>query len=112
MRIQLLVLFVVVLMASAIARMETSAGGWSPIKDINDPHVIVIANFAVTEYNKHTGANLKLDKLIKGESQVASGIYYDLILSAGDGSHSNIYKALVWEKTWQHNLISFVPANN
>jgi len=55
---------------------------------------------------------LKLDKLIKGESQVASGIYYDLILSAGDGSHSNIYKALVWEKTWQHNLISFVPANN
>ncbi|XP_027332122.1 cysteine proteinase inhibitor 5-like [Abrus precatorius] len=106
--------YLVVLFASAVA-MNAAAmrfGGWSPIKNINDPHVTEIANFAVTEYVKRSGAKLKLEKVIKGDTQVVAGINYRLVLAANDGSSSNNYEAVVWEK-WEHfrNLTSFTPVH-
>ncbi|CAL0334564.1 unnamed protein product [Lupinus luteus] len=85
-------------------------GGWTPIKNINDHHVQEIAEFAVTEHNKQSGANLKLESVVKGESQVVSGTNYRLVLAASDGSAAaKNYKAVVYEKPWQkfRNLTSF-----
>ncbi|KAH1055594.1 hypothetical protein J1N35_033659 [Gossypium stocksii] len=91
------------------ARIDALAGGWAPIKDIKDPHVTEIAEFAVNEHSKQSKVSLKLDKVVKGETQVVSGINYKLILNAKDGSAVNTYEAVVWEKAWLHfrNLTSF-----
>ncbi|TYI23701.1 hypothetical protein ES332_A06G183000v1 [Gossypium tomentosum] len=71
------------------ARKDALDGGWTPIKDIKDPHVTEIA--------------------VKSETQVVSGINYKLVLKAKDGSAVNTYEAVVWEKAWLHfrNLTSF-----
>jgi cystatin-C len=86
-------------------------GGWSPINNISDPYVTGIANYAVTEYDKRSGAKLKFEKVIKGESQVVAGTNYRLTLSAANGSASNNYEAFVWEREWENlrNLTSFEP---
>jgi len=87
------------------------SGGWSPIKNIDDPHVKEIADYAVTEYAKQSGHKLKLEKVLKGETQAVAGVNYRLTLAATDGSSSKNYEAIVWEKVWQHfrNLTSFTP---
>lgn len=86
-------------------------GGWTPIKNITDPHVTEIANFSVTEYDKQSGAKLTLERVIKGETQVVAGMNYRLVLAAKDESATKNYEAVVWEKTWEHfrNLTSFKP---
>ncbi|CAK8564449.1 unnamed protein product [Lathyrus sativus] len=115
MKFQTLILLILLLIASASSRKlpSPSVGGYTPIEDINDPHVIEIANFAVNQYDKQSGAKLKLNKVIKGESQVVAGTNYHLTLSAGEGSVSKIYEAVVYEKLWLHfrNLTSFEPAH-
>ncbi|KAF1882014.1 hypothetical protein Lal_00038657 [Lupinus albus] len=87
-------------------------GGWAAINDINDTHVKEIADFAVIEHNKQSGDNLKLESIIKGETQVVSGTNYRLVLTASDGSAAKKYVAAVFEKPWEHyrNLTSFDPA--
>ncbi|KAF1895344.1 hypothetical protein Lal_00043990 [Lupinus albus] len=87
-------------------------GGWTPIENINDPHVKEIADFAVTEHNKESGTKLKLESVVKGESQVVSGTNYRLVLVASDGSTAKNYQAVVYEKPWQHyrKLTSFEVA--
>ncbi|BAT77323.1 hypothetical protein LR48_Vigan01g324600 [Vigna angularis] len=109
--LQCLILLMFVLFASAVARKDNMSGGWSPITNINDPHVKEIADYAVTEYVKRSGHKLKLEKVLKGEIQVVAGLNYRLTLAAADGSSSNNYEAIVWEKAWQHfrNLTSFTP---
>ncbi|CAL0301102.1 unnamed protein product [Lupinus luteus] len=47
-------------------------GGWTPIKNINDPHVKEIANFAVTEHNKQSRDKLKLGSISKEFSNLVS----------------------------------------
>ncbi|CAL5199589.1 unnamed protein product [Lathyrus oleraceus] len=115
MKFQTLILLTLLLVAYASARKLSTppVGGYTPIEDINDPHVIEIANFAVTQYDKQSGAKLKFNKVIKGESQVVAGTNYHLTLSAGEGSVSKIYEAVVYEKLWLHfrNLTSFEPVH-
>ncbi|KAE8708932.1 Cysteine proteinase inhibitor 1 [Hibiscus syriacus] len=91
------------------ARKANLPGGWSPIEDITDPHVTEIAKFAVSEYNKHSKTSLELEKVVKGESQVVSGMNYRLVLKAKDGTAVKTYQAVVWEKEWQNfkSLTSF-----
>ncbi|KAJ9184648.1 hypothetical protein P3X46_004352 [Hevea brasiliensis] len=86
-------------------------GGWQPIKNLKDPHVVEIGQFAVEEYNKRSNAHLTLVKLVKGEQQVVSGMNYRLILAVKEGKASKKYEAVVWEKTWENfrNLTSFEP---
>ena len=85
------------------------AGGWRPIKDVNDPHVKEIGQYAISEHNKKAKSDLQFDHVVRGESQVVAGINYRLVIAAKDGSVSNNYEAVVWEKAWEgyRNLTSF-----
>ncbi|RRT32120.1 hypothetical protein B296_00051058 [Ensete ventricosum] len=87
-------------------------GGWATIKDLKDPHVREIAEFAVSEHNKLEKTNLTLRKVEGGEIQVVEGMNYKLVLEAKDDGAGMVseYKAVVWEKTWKHyrKLTSFV----
>jgi len=106
MRFQSLGLLLLVLLAF-VARIQAIEGGYSPIVNINDPHVIEIANFAVTEYDKKSGATLKFEKIIKGESQIVQGTNYRLTFSANIGSLSKVYEAIVYENKSTRKLTSF-----
>ena len=72
MRHHCLLLLSLVLVSYAARRSESALGGWSPIKDVNDSHVAEIANYAVSEYDKRSGAKLTLVKVSKGETQVGN----------------------------------------
>jgi hypothetical protein len=104
MRFQSLVLILVVLFAS-------TATNQANFVDVNDPHVIEVATFAVTEYNnQHTEAKLVFEKVISGVSNVAdNGTRYSLTLSANNnGSASNNYDTIVLEKSSENfSLIAF-----
>jgi cystatin-C len=114
MKFQSLVLFLLVLLVS-MAKNQAKPGGYTPIKDINDPHVIEIAKFAITEHNKRVKTELHFTKVISGESQVVAGINYRLTLSAryGSSSKSDPYVAVVYDRPQQHlrNLTYFIPIN-
>ncbi|CAN7043947.1 unnamed protein product [Brassica rapa subsp. trilocularis] len=62
-----------------------SVGGWSPISDVKDPHVVEIGVFAVSEYDKQSKSGLKFVTVVSGESQVTAGTNYRLIVTV-DGS--------------------------
>jgi cystatin-C len=102
-------------MAFVGAREEILDGAPSRIENLNDPHVIEIAKFAVTEFNKQIGAKLKFDKVIEGESQPVAGTNYRLIIStSSSNSVPNTYEAVVYERPWQHvrDLVSFTIVKN
>lgn len=103
----LALLFVPLILSDA--RKDALVGGWTPLANVGDPHVTEIAEFAVAEYNKQSKTNLKLVKVVKGETQVVAGTNYRLALKATDGSATKTYQAIVWEKTWQNfrKLTSF-----
>ncbi|RWV83619.1 hypothetical protein GW17_00054739 [Ensete ventricosum] len=88
-----------------------TVGGWTPIKNISDPDVGEIAEFAVAEHNHEASTNLTLCKVVKGDTQEVAGINYKLVLEAKDGGVGVVseYEAVVWEKTWEHfrKLTSF-----
>ena len=73
-------------------------GGWKPIKDVKDPHVIEVAEFAVKEHNNESKTELEFESVSKGEKQVVAGTNYRLVIAAKDGGASNNYEAVVWEK--------------
>nr|XP_029121651.1 cysteine proteinase inhibitor 1 [Elaeis guineensis] len=89
-------------------------GGWQPIKDIKDPHVQEIAEFAVSEHNRLANTSLALSKVVKGETQVVEGINYRLVLEAKDGETKADYVAVVWEKVWENfrKLTSFTAVHH
>ena len=89
-------------------------GGWQPIKNVTEPHVTEIGEFAVEEYNKESKSQLKFLSVVKGETQVVAGTNYRLIVATKDGGLTKNYQAVVWEKTWEHfrNLTSFTPVND
>ncbi|KAJ7946383.1 Cysteine proteinase inhibitor [Quillaja saponaria] len=107
----LLVLSVLLLPLCTVAvdRRGLFVGGWTPIKDPNDPHVVDIALYAVTEYNKESNATLKFESVIKGETQVLDGINYRLDVTVIGGSETKDYEAVVYEKPSGLNLTSFKP---
>ncbi|WOK92403.1 cysteine proteinase inhibitor 1 isoform X2 [Canna indica] len=96
------------------SRRGALVGGWTPIKDINDPHVKEIAQFAVSEHNKVENSGLALSKVMKGETQVVSGTNYRLLIDVQDPTGASAqYVAVVWEKPWEkfRQLTSFKMAN-
>ncbi|KAK7363830.1 hypothetical protein VNO77_05988 [Canavalia gladiata] len=104
-----LVLLLIVF-ALATVRNEAISDDWSRIKDFNDSHVKEIANFAVTEYDRKSDANLKLESVIDGYTkEKVDGISYSLALIATNDSLFNIYSTEVWEKANSEykKLISF-----
>jgi hypothetical protein len=97
------------LLASTFCGRGPLAGGWQPIKNVNDPHVKEIGEFAVAEYNKSSKTNLKFVLVVKGETQVVAGTNYRLDVAAKDGAVTKYYEAVVWEKPWENfrSLTSF-----
>ncbi|XP_072977285.1 cysteine proteinase inhibitor 5-like [Typha angustifolia] len=90
-------------------------GGWKAIKNISDPHVQELGEYAVAEHNKAAKPGLVFEKVVKGETQVVSGVNYRLVVEAKDGGGATgEYEAVVWEKTWEgfKQLISFKPVKN
>ncbi|GAB2298965.1 hypothetical protein Dimus_033041 [Dionaea muscipula] len=59
-------------------------GGYQPIKNVNDPQIIQIAEFAVSEHNKKARPVLKFVKLENGAQQVVAGVNYRLLIRASD----------------------------
>ncbi|KAI4365037.1 hypothetical protein MLD38_021057 [Melastoma candidum] len=88
-------------------------GSWSPIKDVDDPHIKEIAEFAVSEHNKRSNSSLTLEGVASGETQVVAGVSYRLRIDCKDLGCECVkrYEAVVWEKPWLHfrRLISFRP---
>ncbi|KAJ4878194.1 Cysteine proteinase inhibitor 5 [Raphanus sativus] len=87
-------------------------GGWNP-RDVNDPHVVKIVQFAVSQYNIQSQSGLKFMNVVRGEFQVVSGINYKLVVEANDGNNSadRTYEAVVFEQPSMKsmNLTSFTP---
>ncbi|XP_013695374.2 LOW QUALITY PROTEIN: cysteine proteinase inhibitor 5 [Brassica napus] len=114
--ILLLSLVLLPLYASASPRV----GGWRPLSDVNDPHVVEIGRFSVSEYNMQSKSGLKFVAVVSGETQVVAGMNYRLIVAVNDGvkiagaGASKNYEAIVWERAWlkSMNLTSFKPALN
>ncbi|XLR08468.1 hypothetical protein HN51_063441 [Arachis hypogaea] len=107
-------LFGLSITATMASRKEASggliAGGWNPIKNLN-PHLVDLAQFAVTVHNKQSDDPLKLLAVNNGFTQVVSGgINYKIILLAVDGLTKQ-YQAIVFENHSQNSrkLISFIP---
>ncbi|GAB4826495.1 hypothetical protein Ancab_033391 [Ancistrocladus abbreviatus] len=111
---QLSVLFLSLLLlyftvSGVCAGRAAVVGTYRPIKDLNDPHLIEIAMFAVAEHNKEEQMDLEYTKIVKGESQVVAGINYRLVIAAKDSADLGNYEAVVYERTWEHyrSLTSF-----
>lgn len=89
------------------------SGDWGPNKDLKDPHVIKIGQFAVNEYNIHSKSEQKFVNIVRGEFQVVSGVNYMLVVGANDGRNiaDKMYKAVVLEQPWMKsmNITSFKP---
>ncbi|CAK8538867.1 unnamed protein product [Lathyrus sativus] len=101
------IMFVLVFLSVSIFS-EGLPGGWNPIKNIKDPQVLEIAQFAVTEQQKKSGVKLSLVDVISGETQIVAGINYRLVLTANDGSVTKKYQAqVVDEPNHTRSLISF-----
>ncbi|XP_073154146.1 cysteine proteinase inhibitor 5-like [Henckelia pumila] len=110
--LSLLVVVCSILLASA--SIEAALGGWQTIKNVTDPKVVEIAEFAVKQHNNmHVSGMLRLVSVVKGETQIVNGINYKLVVSAADAAdlmtQSN-YQVVVLDKPWmkERNLISFV----
>lgn len=78
-------------------------GKWWPVKDLNNPEVVMVAKFAVTEHNKKANINLQFINVIKCQEQVSSGSLYKVVISAKNGttSHPKNYEAIVWLRPWE-----------
>ncbi|XP_050365351.1 cysteine proteinase inhibitor 1-like [Argentina anserina] len=97
---RLLVLFALLVPLIAAARgpaVDQVAGGWSPIKDLKDPHVQEIANWAVSEYNRINHKGLVFQVVLQGQDQLVAGINYKLLISVKDGSSTANYEGVVYE---------------
>ncbi|XP_045831231.1 cysteine proteinase inhibitor 5-like [Trifolium pratense] len=108
MKFQSLIFILVVLFASVATNQAIALSNSSSV-NINDPHVIEIANFAITEYNKKsTEAKLKFEKVINGlSSTINDETNYRLTLAANNGSSSNNYGAVVLEKSSKNYTLRF-----
>ncbi|XP_068644590.1 cysteine proteinase inhibitor 1-like [Aristolochia californica] len=110
----LLLLLLLVVSAAAENRRKGQVGGWKQIKDVGDAHVQDVAAFAVAEYNKAEKADLVFKKVIRGQTQVVSGVRYRLIVEAAEADVVSRYEAVVWEKVWENfrKLTEFKPVSN
>ncbi|XP_010513105.1 PREDICTED: cysteine proteinase inhibitor 5-like [Camelina sativa] len=98
----LLILSLVLLPLHVIAAV--GLGSWTPIKDVKDPHVVKIGEFAVSEYDKETRSRLTLVKVVKGESQLVPGMNSRLLLKVNGSDTSEYYVAIVLEKPWLKSM--------
>ncbi|KAJ4825724.1 hypothetical protein Tsubulata_001228 [Turnera subulata] len=83
-------------------------GGWVPIKDMEDPHVREVAQHAVSEHGRLKRLQLKMDKVVEGETQADSGITYRLVATVEEeGADTKDYTIVVVEENAKLHLKSF-----
>uniref|UniRef100_A0A0E0KAD3 Cysteine proteinase inhibitor n=1 Tax=Oryza punctata TaxID=4537 RepID=A0A0E0KAD3_ORYPU len=105
------------LAAVAVCAAAALPGGWSPIKDIGDPHIQELGRWAITENNRVSPSDeLTFHRVTGGEQQVVSGMNYRLDIEAASGGDdvTGSYRAVVFEQEWSNTrkLISFGKNNN
>ncbi|XP_004491916.1 cysteine proteinase inhibitor 6-like [Cicer arietinum] len=112
-QIQSLGVLMVVLLASTATGNIILPSVFLPIKDVNNPKLAYLGNFAVTEHDKQTGKQLKFEKILKAEYYFPDNVHqFYLIFSATNASTiSNKYDALVIENESNHSrkLGAFEP---
>ncbi|XP_012570121.1 cysteine proteinase inhibitor 5-like [Cicer arietinum] len=97
------VVVVVVMLASTAAVDSKVLRSWRPVKNVDDPLMKFLGNFAVKEDDRLTGMKLTFEKIVQAEYRSGgNGYKYHLILSANDGFTSNMYAANV-SVTWKLN---------
>ncbi|THU59397.1 hypothetical protein C4D60_Mb07t01740 [Musa balbisiana] len=87
-------------------------GGWKPIGDLDEPHIHDIVVFAISDHKQETKEHLTWDKVVKGETQLVSGLglqYKLLVMTKNEMDVSARHEAVVWEKEWMNfrKLVSF-----
>ncbi|KAF8030296.1 hypothetical protein BT93_E2675 [Corymbia citriodora subsp. variegata] len=97
------VLLLLQVSAAGAARTEAPVGGWKPIKNLSDPYVREIAEFAVKTRNDEANTGLSLERVAKGETQVVAGTNYRLVVEVKDGANTKSFEAVVWDQPWQHS---------
>ncbi|XP_004151250.1 cysteine proteinase inhibitor 5 [Cucumis sativus] len=99
--------------ATATSRLDL-VGDYKPIKDIADPYIQSLGEFAVKEHNKEAKTELKFKEVISGKLQIVAGTNYELQLTALEGSIINIiYETLVFTDLKNENhLIKFYSISN
>lgn len=113
-----LVALVLALVACAADGRDMKVGGWQPVGDLSDPHVVEIAKFALSEFSKQSEPvqnKLVYYNMAKGETMVESGVRYQLVIGATNETipdplfSLNYYEGVVLEKAWKHfrQLLSF-----
>lgn len=109
-----LLLFVVSMSSITATRAQLDLlGGYKPIKDIADPYIQSIGEFAVNEHNKQAKTELKFQKVISGKFQIVAGTNYHLRLTALEGTVSRTYGTLVFTDLKKENhLILFYGITN
>ncbi|XP_022927105.1 cysteine proteinase inhibitor 1-like [Cucurbita moschata] len=94
-------------LVAATQRLDL-AGSYKPIKNIDDPKIQSLGEFAVNEHNKQAKTQLKFQKVISGEMQIVAGTNYKLQLTALEGTSSGTYGTLVFtDLNNKNNLINF-----
>ncbi|WCJ43596.1 Cysteine proteinase inhibitor [Euphorbia peplus] len=102
--------FVLICFLISIATTVALTDNWIPFKDLKDPDVVEIANFAVNEHNKKANTKFKLETIEKAESRFFMGMNYRLLLVVNECASKNKYEAIIWEKAVTHlALVSFKP---
>ncbi|TVU34742.1 hypothetical protein EJB05_16592, partial [Eragrostis curvula] len=80
----------------------------------NDPDVIDVAWFAVSEHNNNNNANapLEFEKVVKVREQDVSRTVYYLTIEAKDGEAKKLYEAAVYDNWDSKRLMDFWPAED
>ena len=79
--------------------MSRIAGGWTEVKDPSAPEYLILATFAVSEFNKQNNKALTLNSVTRAETQVVAGVNYRLSFSArGDINPNATYQAVVYSQ--------------
>ncbi|TVU34799.1 hypothetical protein EJB05_16651, partial [Eragrostis curvula] len=77
----------------------------------NDPDVINITRFAVSEHNDAANA-LEFEKVVKVREQAVHGTVYYLTIEAKDGEAKKLYEAEVYDDWDSKRLHNFWPAEH
>ncbi|CAO2182601.1 unnamed protein product [Urochloa humidicola] len=67
---------------------------------VNDPHVIDLARFAVSEHNQNDNDQLEFQNLVHVKQRAVAGAEYLLTIEAKDGEVIKLYEAKVWDRPW------------
>ncbi|KAF8028580.1 hypothetical protein BT93_E1267 [Corymbia citriodora subsp. variegata] len=99
MRLLILAAAATVLLLQGSAAWPDGLNIWEPIKNLSDPYVQEIAEFAVKQHNEAVKTKLVLSKVVKGETVNFLGTSYKLVVEVEDGADLKSYEAVVW--TWK-----------